>query len=365
MVVASILILAGLIIETGGKMDVFKLLRSRLFAVIMIITIIILSFVIIIISQFSRKYAIRFCRSYIVFALSVIFLISLIVCSLYRLKTPLLDISKTGSVLFHLALVLIVAGAVYNYFFRISGYIIITEGQVVSCNNKNMNNLRTGIFSSKNFSNYMLKLNRLNVKYKFKKLIKTSAHIILNDNENSFIQEGNISINYPFFYKGYKFLLSSYGYAPRFVLKKNNRIVRNAFVNLKLLAKEGMKSDKFYFNDWLIHVFFYPDYYSDGNREITRTMGLKNPVFRIRISESKNGRVLYNGLLKYKKTLRIGDYTLSADDIRYWVQLYISSEQGIKLIFSGFWIAIIGLILKFFKKGGLNRWLVPASLKTY
>ena len=111
-----------------------------------------------------------------------------------------------------------------------------------------------------------------------------------------------------------------------------------------------MKSDKFYLNNLLIDVFLYPDYYSDGKDDTTLSMEIKNPIFLLKITDLHSGKNLFTGRLKMNELKKIGDYTISIKEIRYWIQLYIVSEEGIKLIFLGFWLSIAGLILKFLKR---------------
>ncbi len=333
----------------GKNMNLINLLRNRLFAIVLISFLVLFSFIIIIISSFNRGSAIKIFQSYIILGFAGIFLISLLFCSVYRLNSSRVDLPGIGSVLFHFSMAFIVLSAVYNHLFRVSASLIITEGQTVSCTDKNLKAMKFGRFAFKNFENFVLKLNQICLKYSSKTLERLSANITLQDIEKKIRKNENISVNYPMFYRGKKFLMNGYGFSPKFVLKKNGRNIKHAYVNLDLIVKKSMKSDKFYFNNWLIDVLFYPDFHSDGRNDTTLSMELKNPLFFLKITERDSEKRLFTGKLKMNEPIEIGGHTISIEDMRYWIQLYISSEDGIKFIYLGFWLGIIGLILRFIK----------------
>ena len=58
----------------------------------------------------------------------------------------------------------------------------------------------------------------------------------------------------------------------------------------------------------------------------------------------------YSGKMKLSEVTRIQGYNFSIEDIRYWAIFDISSENGILLIYTGFWLSVIGLILRFWRK---------------
>ncbi len=340
--------------EIGENMDLIKILKNRLFSIVLICFLLVFSLVIIIISAFNRKSAIKFFQSDVMLGFVLLFLLSLVFCSIYRLKAPVMTLSRMGSILFHFSMILIVIGGVYNHFFKMSGSLVITEGQALSCGNENLKKRMLGRFAFKEFKKYVLQLNKLSLKYQTGILKKLSANIVFTDTEKKFKKNTTILVNHPFFYEGNKFLMSGYGFAPLFVLKEKGKVKNKAFVNLDLIKQGGIMPDKFYFDNWLIRVLFYPDFYSDGKNDKTLSMEVKNPVFLLKITDTDSNKQIYSGKLRMNESAKIGDFTISIEDMRYWMQLYIASEEGMRLVFLGFWLSILGLILRFLKKRRIN-----------
>ena len=82
----------------------------------------------------------------------------------------------------------------------------------------------------------------------------------------------------------------------------------------------------------------------ENGYESTRSIEMKNPA--IRLAVGKDNRVGDRGTIRPGESADIGTYTVSVDDIRYWVEFLIVREYGKIPLIAGFIIAGIGLIMR-------------------
>lgn len=59
---------------------------------------------------------------------------------------------------------------------------------------------------------------------------------------------------------------------------------------------------------------------------------------------------LFNGKAALGEKIKVGDYILSMDEVRYWTSMNVFYRPGQGLIFVSFWIALGGLFLNLILK---------------
>jgi hypothetical protein len=82
----------------------------------------------------------------------------------------------------------------------------------------------------------------------------------------------------------------------------------------------------------------------ENGYETTRSIEMKNPAIRLVVG--KDNKVIYQGTIRPGENADIGTYTISVNDIRYWVEFLIVREYGKIPLIAGFIIAGIGLIMR-------------------
>lgn len=154
-------------------------------------------------------------------------------------------------------------------------------------------------------------------------------------------------VNEPFMAGGYQFLLSRYGFAPRFVLKDTSgKVVSDDVVSLVVFNPDQEDTFPLLKGKAVAKVRFFPDFYIDTSKGApsTRSRIPKRPVFLVSI-ESK-GRNVGGGFLKQGEPLDWAGYTIEFKELRYWVQLGVSKDSGVPVITVGFFAIVIGLALR-------------------
>lgn len=157
----------------------------------------------------------------------------------------------------------------------------------------------------------------------------------------------SIRVNEPMSTAGYNFLLTRYGYAPRFAVKDSSgRVVSDDVVNLAVITPETRDSFNLLKGSVTARVSFFPDFYIDAAKGMpaSRSRNPNNPVFLVTLE--RPGGTRDGGFLPIGKGLDFGGYTLEFKELRYWVQLDVSKDAGVPLVTIGFFVIISGLAVR-------------------
>lgn len=145
--------------------------------------------------------------------------------------------------------------------------------------------------------------------------------------------------------------LSGFGYAPRYELvDREGRVLDSAFIKLNVFPP-GQR-DYFRLPDYP-HRFYlqvYPDLVVEDGVPASGTLNLVEPgtmlhVFRGRLE-------LGSALLRQGEGFEFEGLTLRIPEIRYWGEFSIVSDSGTPVLFLGYAIGMVGLLLKL----GGRRW---------
>jgi cytochrome c biogenesis protein len=249
--------------------------------------------------------------------------------SLYGQKGKIGD---WGSIVFHLSFLVIVIGAVYSVNTRHVEDMVITEGQIVT-------------MASQKINGFQVKLNDFRPTYDENMVgIDYAADLVVFDDGQQVAQK-TVRVNSPLAYKGANFLLTRYGFAPRFVLSDDEGEIFNSFVNLMVLSTNDEDSFVIPGTELEVKVRFYPDVITVDDQLATESMLPDNPVVSLNISDGDNQ--VFNGAVAFEQSVDFGDQTLSFGGLRYWTQYQVTKDAGKEIIFGGFWLSVIGLILRY------------------
>ncbi|MGB5814474.1 MAG: cytochrome c biogenesis protein ResB [Thermoanaerobaculia bacterium] len=139
--------------------------------------------------------------------------------------------------------------------------------------------------------------------------------------------------------------LSGFGYAPRYELRDaNGHVLSSSFVKLNLFPP-GQR-DYFSPPDYphRIYLEVFPDHGEEDGRPVSRSLNLVNPAVAVDVYR---GRLALGGAL-----LPLGDgytfegLTLSIPEIRYWGEFSVVWDPGAGILFLGFVVGLLGLLLK-------------------
>jgi len=131
---------------------------------------------------------------------------------------------------------------------------------------------------------------------------------------------------------------------------------------LKLKVLNG-ETDTFEMMGYTFETFFYPDHASETQTDagdtsleamskkapksqaIIRGGEITDPAFHITVK--KDGAVLGKGLMKPRQSIDFDGKKIIFEDLSYWVKFYIGHEYGLWLVYTGFSVIIIVLIVRF------------------
>lgn len=154
-----------------------------------------------------------------------------------------------------------------------------------------------------------------------------------------------VKVNKPLNWKGYQFAPLRYGFSPRFVMKKDDKILLDGYVNLVVMTPEQLDSFDIPEEGIKTTAQFFPEFYKEGTAPKTRSKEPKNPVFFVEIARGKD--ILGSGFLHMNQEVSFAGYTLKFDDIRMWVMFDVSRDLGVPVVTFGFILIVAGLIIRF------------------
>ncbi|MFC2072907.1 cytochrome c biogenesis protein ResB [Chloroflexota bacterium] len=241
-------------------------------------------------------------------------------------------LGEWGSIVFHLSFLVILLGILYSGVTRYVGSIVITEGQTVT---------------EQHQEGFQIRLDKFQATYHEGRTgTDYVAHLTVLD-EGYVVKKEQVRVNQPLTYQGTTFLLERYGFSPRFVLRDAaGEELFNSFVNLRMLPLDSEDSFTIPETEFVVWVKFYPDMIMDEGKMTTDSLLPNNPVMSLIVSSDE--KTLFTGPLALDDSAKFENVSLSFVDLRYWTQYRVVKDAGQALIFSGFWLSVTGLVVRYF-----------------
>jgi hypothetical protein len=154
--------------------------------------------------------------------------------------------------------------------------------------------------------------------------------------------------------------LSGFGYTPRYELADpNGVVVDSAFVKMSVFPPG--QTDYFTPENFphRIEVEILPDPVMEATGLVNRSFNLEDPAVLTRVSRGK--MILGEAVLRQGEGLDFEGLGLSFPEIRFWGEFSIIRDPGVPLLFAGFAVAMVGLLLKI--RGGRieSKWTPGAD----
>ncbi len=139
--------------------------------------------------------------------------------------------------------------------------------------------------------------------------------------------------------------LSGFGYAPRCVLRDaQGRQLDAAVVKMNVFPPGQHDYFRFDGAPHRIELEVLPDLVTEGGKPRTKSLNLVSPGVQVRVSRGK--LVVAEKLLHLGERLSFEGLELSIEDIPYWGEFAMVVDPGAPVVFLGFLLAILGLLLK-------------------
>jgi hypothetical protein len=252
-------------------------------------------------------------------------------------------LSPIGFLLFHFSFILCLIGALMISYTRFSGKLPLTEGQSFQGDIQQFRVINRDPKILKRFPR--LELNVEKVQPVYDREVPTELVVSLQVQYKDDVQKKVLRINEPLHSGAMSVIVESIGVSPLFVIRgPSGRQLDAAYVSLNVL---GGQEDSFQFETdkrYGFAVRFYPDFIRDKGAPATKSIEMKNPAMLL--TASKEGKVVYQGIIKLGEYADLGVFSIGFQDVRYWVEFQIVREYGKIPLIAGFIFAGIGLIMR-------------------
>lgn len=260
-----------------------------------------------------------------------------------------------GTVFFHTCILFIIISSVYGSISRMEGDMQLIEGQALSEDHGNYRFINEGPLFNENHKKFDISLVRFDPEY-----IDESGTprgpagelaIIENGQEmkTDFVYQNNLMT-----YGDYTFLGNVNGMAPLLVLRNpDGSVYSGSYITATDLDGSGR----------YVTYFGLGDTGLDGGLMVYMTANLtsvkisdpeveKTPILFLKLFD--NGKEIYDGTLRLGDTVRIYDKqlgierTLVFSDVKYWSNFYVVKDNGTWLVYAGFGLLTLSLVILFF-----------------
>ncbi len=250
----------------------------------------------------------------------------------------LLQFRHVGSVVFHLALLVILAGIVLHGLFRFDGVMAITEGQTIRDETGRYLRIDKGLLNDGPTGSFALTLERIDRRHPVADATTEAAFIAVRGAGGADAAAGLVRINGPFRWEDFEFHYGARtGVSPEvLVLDEAGRPVFRSFVRLEIVAGEEEA-----FHEGAV------DLPLDGTRVRIRIMdrdvgGGSAPG---RLTVSRAGAVLFAGEVAVGDTAEVDGLRVTVPNVRAWCDLHVVLNPWLGLVFTGFWLGLAGLLI--------------------
>ncbi|UCG49366.1 MAG: cytochrome c biogenesis protein ResB [Phycisphaerales bacterium] len=269
---------------------------------------------------------------------------------------------KTGFLLLHLSLVLLLAGGFWSAATKLSGFVVLTEGQQFTETHAGYLWIAEGPFRPKRHKGFVASLREVRTDYEQKTYqvdVSSSLDILAGGKK---VAEGTIRFNVPFVHQGLSFTQHDVGFSPRLRIcdRRTGKLMLDSFVALKTFHG----ADESEYRDFLplpflenrVIITLYPDF-SDDNGKLRKTGDEpENPLLLVE-TEGQPGHVLSRERLPKGGSIDVGRYTLSFTDLRRWASFRIVADPGYPVVLASLWLGVAALLLRYVPD--LWRWFDP------
>lgn len=250
---------------------------------------------------------------------------------------------RWSSIIYHASLLIVVAGIFTLNQTRFQGTLFLTEGQTFSSGDKSIitngdeQELRPEI-------PFQITLNEFRINYQGESAVQGAALVRVEENGRGSSNKP-IKINYPLEVQNIKFMLQDFDYTPQFVITdQQGQIFFDSYVNLFINAG---KTDTFQIpgSPFSLAVKFFPEAQLQKGQPVNLSLNPVKPLFWVQLKEGQE--VLGEKYLRLNQEWQTPIGKLKVADLSRFVQLMVIQEKGANLLFGGFALTFLGLIIRF------------------
>lgn len=263
-------------------------------------------------------------------------------------------LSPLATILFHMSFFLILLGGVTSFYTKFKAEAYVASGETFTGNYNMVSPPKIGDIPHTVFSVMDIK-----PKY-YDKDIPVDLRVTLSTKKGIEV----IGINKPYKEGPLSFVITNLDVSPLFIIKNiDGQEIDGAYVKLNILSG---KEDFFEMAGYRFRVIFYTNYSASFSNSMSPDdpvnipQALKqSPVSErprqqkeivepaVHLDVIKGGRLINSGIIKLGQSIKFDGHELSFSDFTYWLKFYVVKEYGLEIVYAGFFIAIIALIIRF------------------
>lgn len=247
-----------------------------------------------------------------------------------------------GSILFHLGLVILLAGFLVNNLWGYKGAMLLPERVPLKLP-EDLQVEKQGWFFRPPQSLFV-GLDKFSYQSGTRDSkepeIQPEALLRFSDERNQWSRA--IKINYPIDAGGLSWRYLDSGYSVLLNLSSPDGLVVNDYANIASHNGEAWY-DVIKLSDQLqLEINFYPDFAQQGGQLLSQSRLPNNPVLQLTIVQNgvKTGPVL----IPMGQVQNVGQFSVAFPDYRYWVALDVGADPGRYLLYLGGALAVVGLL---------------------
>lgn len=294
-------------------------------------------------------------------ALLVLLVVNVACCFFGRVWRRRITVVSFGMILFHLSFVSILIGVVYNSLFHFRGMIRLTEGEALpSGDQHSYENIEKGRFFSFSHFKGETALIKMHAGYKVSGKDKRAAYEI-SVGESANRKQGIIYITNKLTHHGVDYFNDREGYSLLVVLSdRQGRVLYGGHLPLQSIRQRDEN-------------FRYSTAYRDGEKlspvPIVFPALPEKPLMALQVEylpsklQERAGDVQFqlfpldaqgpSPILKpyadekvpIGRQVAVGEYVLSAPEVRYWVGMVVRYEPGKPIVLASLWAGLAGMII--------------------
>lgn len=294
-------------------------------------------------------------------ALLVLLVVNVACCFFGRVWRRRITLVSFGMILFHLSFVAILMGVVYNSLFFFRGMIRLTEGEALpSGDQHSYENIEKGRFFRFSKLHGETALIKMHAGYKVSGEDKRAAYEIAVG-ESAGRKQGIIYITNKLTHHGVDYFNDREGYSLLVVLSdRQGRVLYGGHLPLQSIPQKDGN-------------FRYSTGYRDGEKLTSVPIVFPSPPekplmalqveylpsklqeragdvqFKLFPLDSQDTSAIINPYAEEKvpvgRPVVVGDYVLSAPEVRYWVGMTVRYEPGKPIVLASLWAGLAGMII--------------------
>lgn len=237
-----------------------------------------------------------------------------------------------GSLLFHTGLIIIVLGALISGAYKISGYMMVAEGEVRTEAHDNYDAIFEGpFFSESKHYGFGVTLDKQRLIYdKQGQLDYVSSDFKILENGVP-VKTQKVEKGHPLLYRDMRFFHYDNGYAP--LIKIQDTQGQTVFQTYLLLNTDRD-------ND---HYRYHLENFNIPNSNLTMSIEFYPAAHTVKVFFKAGNNPVGQKLLKPYEVFDTGKYRFQFGEVKPWTGLEVVRDRGAGILFAGCWIALAGL----------------------